>query len=52
MKMVFEGKVTGATEIGNKRNPKFLSYIPVFVTIVPITLKPKIKREKIEDSDL
>ena len=52
MKMVFEGEVTGATEIGNKRNPKSLLYIPVFVTIVPITLKPRIKREKIEDSEL
>lgn len=52
MKMGFEGEVTGATEIGNERNPKFLLYIPVFVTTVPITLKPRINREKTENSEL
>lgn len=52
MKMVFEGEVTGATRIGNERNPKFPLYISVFVTIVPVTLKPKVNRGKIEDSEL
>ena len=52
MKMAFEGEVTGTTRIGNERNPKFPLYISVFVPTVPVTLKPKVNREKIEDSEL
>ena len=52
MKMAFEGEVTGTTRIGNERNPKFTLYISVFVPTVPVTLKPKVNREKIEDSEL